>query len=145
MKGKAVDVVEVYKANRESLQNVLGLLRREGFNPITLEDAYLGAAIYGAGRATYLISIAVPRDEAAGVKSVLSKWDKARRPEVDAMTRKLAGPFILSAMIIGVLAVILLVLRLHGDAVALLAVAWIVLFAILANVERIMVKIRRSK
>ncbi len=130
----------VYRANPESLQKVLGLLRKEGFSPTTLENPGSGANLHGAGRATYLISIAVPRSEAAGAESILRKWDKARQSEVNEMTGKLAGPFILSTMIAAALAVILLLLRILGDAVALLPVAWIVLFALLANVDRIKLK-----
>jgi hypothetical protein len=51
---KAVDIVVVYKANPESLQTVLGLLRKEGFNPTTLEGPSGAAAISGCGKATYL-------------------------------------------------------------------------------------------
>jgi hypothetical protein len=139
-----VDTVVVYKANPESLQKILGLLRKEGFNPTTLDNRVSAADLHGAGRATYLISVAVPRDEAAGARSLLNRWDKARQTEVDAMERKLAGPFILSAMIVGALAVVLLALQVLGDAVALLAVAWIVLFAVLANVERITLNTRNT-
>lgn len=137
--------VVVYKANPESLEKVLGILRKEGFNPTTLENPASGATLHGAGRATYVISIAVPRSEAAGAQSILRKWDKARQSEVDEMTCRLAGPFILSTMIVAALVVILLLLRVLGDAVALLAVVWIVLFAVLANLDRIRLKAGRPK
>jgi len=140
-----MDSIVVYKANPESLQKVLGLLRKEGFNPTTLENPASGATLHGAGRATYLISVAVPRSEAAGAASVLKKWDKARHSEVSEMTGKLAGPLILSAMIVAALAVIFLLLGILGDTVALLAVIWIVLFALLANVDKITLKARGPK
>lgn len=135
-----MNAVVVYKANRESLQKVLGFLRKEGFNPTTVENPGSAESLRGAGGAGYLISIAVPRSEAAGAESVLRKWDEARKPEVDEMTGKLAGPFIFSAMIVAALAVILLLLGYLGDAVALLFVVWIVLFALLANAEKIKLK-----
>ncbi|UCE49931.1 MAG: hypothetical protein JSW47_07200 [Phycisphaerales bacterium] len=140
-----MDAVVVYKANPESLQKVLGLLRKEGFNPTTLENRVSATDLHGAGRATYLISIAVPRNEARGAASVLRKWDKARQSEVSELTGKLAGPFILSTMIIAALAVILLLLGILFDAVALLAVVWIILFALFANADKIILKARRPK
>ena len=73
-----MNAVVVYKANAESLQKVLGLLRKEGFNPTTLDNRVSATNLNGAGRATYLISVAVSRSEAAGAAAVLKKWDKAR-------------------------------------------------------------------
>ena len=140
-----MDTVVVYKANPESLQKVLGLLRKEGFNPKTLDNRVSATDLHGAGRATYLISVAVPRHEARSAASVLRKWDKAQESEVSELTGKLAGPFILSAMIIAALAVIFLLLGILFDAVAVLAVVWIVLFALLANADKVMLKARRPK
>ena len=140
-----MDVVAVYKANPESLQKVLGLLRKEGFNPTTLENPASGATLHGAGRATYLISVAVPRSEAAGAASVLRKWDKARQSEVSEMTGTLTGPLILSAMVVAVLAVILLFFGILLDAVALLPVVWILVFALAANAGKIKLKTRRCE
>ena len=131
-----MDAVIVYKANPESLQKVLGLLRKEGFSPTTLENPASGATLHGAGRATYLISVAVPRSEAAGAASVLKKWDKARQSEVSEMTGTLAGPLILSAMVVAALAIVLLLFGILLDAVALLPVVWIVVFTLLAKVVK---------
>jgi hypothetical protein len=47
-----MDSVVVYKANPESVQNVLGLLRKEGFNPATLENPSTPAILGGAGEGT---------------------------------------------------------------------------------------------
>jgi len=140
-----VNAVVVYKANPESLQKVLRLLRKEGFHATTLENPGTGATLHGAGRATYLISIAVPRSEAAAAESILRKWDKARQSEVNEMTGKLAGPFLLSVMAVGVLALVLLLLGILWDAVALLAVAWIAVFAVAANAEKIKLKVKGPK
>ena len=140
-----MDVVVVYKANPESLQKVRGLLRKEGFSPTTLENPGSGANLHGAGRATYLISIAVPRSEAADAESILRKWDKARQSEVSEMTGKLAGPFIFSVMAVGMLALVLLLTGILWDAVALLAVAWIAVFALAANAEKIKLKAKGPK
>ncbi len=126
-----MDMEVVYKANPESLQTVLGLLRKEGFNPATLEDPGLAPVRSGA---TYLISITVPRDEAAGAKSVLSKWDEARQSEAKQATGKLAGPLLFSVMVVAVLAIIFLFLGILLDAAPLLFVIWLVVFALLAKV-----------
>ncbi|HUT44852.1 MAG TPA: hypothetical protein VMX36_01155 [Sedimentisphaerales bacterium] len=100
-----MDMVVVYKANPESVQTVLGLLRKEGFNPATMENPSMPAILGGAEEGTYLISITVPREDAAGAKSVLSKWDEARQSEVQQTTGKLAGPLLFSAMVVAVLAI----------------------------------------
>ena len=131
-----MDFVVVYKANPESLQTVLGILRKEGFNPATLENPSSAAVLSGAGKATYLISITVPRDEAAGAKSVLSKWDQAQQSEVKQTTGKLAGALIFSVMVVAVLAVIFLFLGTLWDNVPLLFVIWLVVFALLAKVVK---------
>ncbi|MHC4168253.1 MAG: hypothetical protein ACYSWQ_14955 [Planctomycetota bacterium] len=140
-----MDAVVVYKTNPESLQKVLGLLRKEGFSPTTLENPASGATLHGAGRATYLISVAVPRSEAAGAASVLRKWDKARQSEVSEMTGKLGGPFILSVMVVAALAIVLLLFGVLLDAVALLPVVGILVFALAANAGKIKLKTRRCE
>ena len=140
-----MDAVVVYKSNPESLQKVLELLRKEGFSPATVENPGIEANLYGAGRASYLISITVPRSEAAGAKSVLRRWDKARQSNVNEMTGRLAGPFIFSIIVACVIALILFVSGILWDAVALVFVAWIVVFALAANADRIKLKVRRSK
>ena len=136
-----MDTVVVYKANPESLQVVLGLLRKEGFNPVTLENP--GHVVY-RGSAN-LVRIAVPRDEAPGARSVLNKWDQARQSEISKMTDKLAGPFLCSAVIVAALAIIFLFFGILLDGVPLLIVIWIVLFAIMANGEKISRKLKRHK
>jgi hypothetical protein len=128
-----MDSVVIYKANPESLQTVLGLLRKEGFNPATMENPGVAPVRTGG---TYLISITVPRDEAIGAKSVLRKWDQARQSEIEKTTRKLTGPLIFSVMVIIVLTIIFLFLGILLDAVPLLFVIWLVVFALLAKVVK---------
>jgi hypothetical protein len=125
-----MDSVVVYKANPDSLQTVLGILRKEGFNPATLENPGLAPVRTGG---TYLISITVPRDEVAGAKLVLRKWDQARQSEIEKATSKLAGPLIFSVMVIAVLIIIFLFLGILWDNVPLLFVIWLVVFALLAR------------
>ncbi len=127
-------MVVVYKTNPESVQTVLGLLRKEGFTPTTLENPSSAAVLSGAGKATYLISITVPREEAEGARSVLRKWDKARQSEAEQITGKLAGPLLFSAMVVAVLAIIFLFTGILWDNVALLFVIWLVVFALLAKI-----------
>jgi len=128
-----MDMVIVYKANPESLQTVLGLLHKEGFNPATLENPGLAPVRSGG---TYLISVTVPRDEAAGAKSVLRKWDEVRQSEIEKTTSKLAGPLLFSVMVVIVLAIIFLFLGILWDIVPLLFVIWLVVFAVLAKVVK---------
>jgi len=126
-----MEMVVVYKANPESLQTVLGLLRKEGFNPSTLENP--SSTLVRSG-GTYLISVTVPREEALGAQSVLRKWDEVRQSEVKQTTRKLAGPLLFSVMVVAVLAVIFLFMGILLDAAPLLFVIWLVVFALLAKV-----------
>lgn len=126
----------VYKANPESVQTVLGVLRKEGFNPTTLENPSSAAVLSGAGKATYLISIAVPRGEAEGAKSILRKWDKARQSEAEQITKKLTGPLLFSAIVIALPAIIFLFMGILWDNVSLLFVIWLVIFALLAKVVK---------
>jgi hypothetical protein len=126
-----MDMIVVYKANPESLQAVLGLLRKEGFNPATLENPGLAPVRTGG---TYLISVTVPRDEVAGAKSVLRKWDQTQHSEIEKTTKKLAGPLLLSTFAVAVLTIIFLFLGILLDNVPLLFVIWLVIFALLAKV-----------
>ena len=128
-----MDNVVVYKTNPESLQPVLGLLRKEGFNPATLENPSSAEVLSGAGKATYLISVTVPREEAAGATSVLRKWDKARQSEVKETIGKLAGPLIFSVMVVAALTIIFLFLGILWDNVPLLFVIWLLVFTLLAK------------
>jgi len=61
------------------------------------------------------------------------------------LTGKLAGPLILSTTIVAILALIFLLLGVLGETVAVLAVAWIILFALLANADKILPKVRGPK
>jgi hypothetical protein len=128
-----MDTVIVYKVHPDSVQTVIGLLRKEGFNPATRENP--GSAPVRSG-GTYLISVTVPRDEAEGAKSVLRKWDQTQQSEVEQITRKLAGPLLFSAMVIAVLTIIFLFLGILWNNVPLLFVIWLVVFALLANVVK---------
>jgi len=139
-----MESVVVYKANPESLQAVLGLLRKEGFNPTTLENPSSADVLSGAGKAAYLISVTVPAEEAPGASSVLRKWDQDRLSEVNRMTVKLAGPFLLSIIIVAVLALVFLLAGILTDAAAFLFVIWIIVFALAANAEKLMRKVRKS-
>lgn len=137
-----MDNVIVYKTNEESLQVVLGLLRKEGFNPTTREDPVI---IPYRGRTNHVIHIAVPRDEVPGAASVLRKWDEAQMSKVNSAIQKLAGPFLCSAMIASVMAVILLFLGVLLEVAALLFLVWLVVFALLANVEKIVQKLEKRR
>jgi len=138
-----VETVVVYKANPESIQAILGLLRKEGFNPNTLENPSSTDVLSGAGKAAYLISVIVPADEAPGARSVLRKWDEEHQSEVNKMTVKLAGPFLLSTIVIAVLALIFLLAGVLTDAVAFLFVIWLIVFALAANAEKLIRKVRK--
>ena len=52
-----MNMVVVYKANPESVQTVLGLLRKKGFNATTQENPSTAAVLSGAGHAKPLVFI----------------------------------------------------------------------------------------
>ena len=132
-----MDSVVVYKANPESLQVVLGFLRKEGFNPTTLEDPSAGAVLSGAGVATYLISVVVPRDEAPGAKCALQNCDLALLCEIKQSSGVLTGAFLFSVEVVIVLAMIFLLFGILMEAAPLLFVVGLVVFVLLASVARI--------
>ena len=141
-KSLSMDIVVVYKANPESVQVVLGLLRKEGFNPTTLEDP---AMVPFRGASRHVVRVAVPREQAPGAASVLREWDHAQQSQISKTTNKLAGPFLCSAVIVAALAIVFLFFGILLDGVPLLFVIWIVLFALMANGERICRKLKRRK
>ena len=137
-----MDTVVVYKANTESLPIVLGLLRKEGFSPTTLEDPTI-VPYRGAHR--HVVHVAVPREQAPGAASVLRKWDEAQESDIKEKTGALAGPLLFSTMVTIGLAFVFLFFGILLEAVALLFVLWLVVFALAANAERIIQRIKQHK
>lgn len=91
-----MDNLVVYKANIESLDTVLGLLRKEGFSPTTLENP---AIVPYRGASYHVVHVAVPRDQAPGAASVLRRWDEAQQSAIKEKTQVLAGPLLFSTMV----------------------------------------------
>ena len=137
-----MDTVVVYKANTESLPIVLGLLRKEGFDPTTLEDP---AIVPYRGASNHVVRVAVPRDQAPGAASVLRRWDEARQADIKEKTQALAGPLLFATMVTIGLALVFLLLGILLEAVALLFVIWLVVFALAANAERLTKKVKRNR
>lgn len=134
-----MDRIVVYKANSESLPVVLGLLRKEGFSPTTLEDP---AMIPYRGASHHVVHVAVPRDEASGAASALRQWDEAQQSDVKKKTETLAGPLLFSTMVTIGLALIFFLFGILLETVALLFVLWLVVFAVAANAEKIIQKVK---
>ena len=137
-----MDNIVVYKANIESLDVVLGLLRKEGFSPTTLEDP---AIIPYRGTSRHVIHVSVPRDQAPGAASVLRKWDEAQESDIKEKTGALAGPLLFSTMVTIGLALIFLFFGILLEAVALLFCIWLVVFVLAANAEKITRIVKRHK
>ena len=137
-----MDRVVVYKANSESLQVVLGLMRKEGFNPTTLEDP---AIVPYRGASHHVVHVAVPRDQAPGAASVLRRWDEAQQADIKKKTDALAGPLLFSTMVTIGLALIFLLFGILLETVALLFVLWLVVFTVAANAEKITQKVKRQR
>ena len=137
-----MDTVVVYKANTESLPVVLELLRKEGFNPTTLEDP---AIVPYRGASHHVVHVAVPREQAPGASSVLRRWDAAQQSAIKEKTQTLAGPLLFSTMVTIGLALIFLLFGILLETVPLLFVIWLVVFAVAANAEKIAKKARRQR
>ncbi len=135
-----MDKVVVYKANTESLPVVLGLLRKGGFSPTTLEDP---AIVPYRGGHRHVVHVAVPREQAPGAASVLRKWDEAQETDIKEKTGVLAGPLLFSTMVTIGLALVFLFFGILLEAVALLFVLWLVVFAVAANAEKITKIVKR--
>ena len=136
-----MDTVVIYKANIDSAEQIIQLLRKEGFNPTIFEDPgsiapYTGRA-YHYVRGTCLMSIAVPREEARAAASVLHNWDIAKESKVREITNSLRKSFLYATAITAVLAIIFLFLGILSNASPLLFLAWLVLFALIANADRL--------
>ena len=129
-----MDNVVVYKANTESLEIVLGLLRKEGFNPTTLEDP---AIVPYRGGNRHIVHVVVPSEEAPGAASVLRKWDEVQQADIKEKTQALVGPLIFATMVTIGLALVFLLFGILLEAVALLFVIWLVVFVLAANAEKI--------
>ena len=138
-----MDTVVVYKANVDSVQRVLSLLRREGFHPAALENPDPVTTHYS--RATYLISIAVPREEAPGATSVLRRWEESRQTYVREVTGKLYRSLAYSTAATAILALIFLLFDFLSDGAPLLFVVWLVIFGLLANSQHIINKFKRRR
>jgi hypothetical protein len=136
-----MDRVVVYKANTESLDIVLGLLRKEGFNPTTLEDP---AIVPYRGASHHVVHVAVPRDQARGAESLLRKWDETQQSDIKKKTQVLAGPLIFSTMVTIGLALVFLFFGILLETIALLFVLWLVVFALAANAEKLQQRLKKS-
>jgi hypothetical protein len=135
-----MDRIVVYKANTESLEIVLGLLRKEGFNPTTLEDP---AIVPYRGGNRHIVHVVVPRDEAPGAASVLQKWDETRQADIKEKTQALAGPLIFATMVTIGLAFVFLFFGILLETAALLFVLWLVIFVLAANADRLQRRLRK--
>ncbi len=121
---------------------MLKLLRKDGFNPTTLEDP---AIVPYRGASHHVVHVVVPREQAPGAASVLRKWDEAQQLDVKKKTDTLAGPLIFSTMVTIGLAIVFLFFGILLEAVALLFVLWLVVFALAANAEKITKIVKRRR
>ncbi len=78
----------VYRARPEAVPNILGLLKKEGLNPVTL-DAPDSVQRFISGF-NYLVRIAVPQDEIIRARSALTEWEKSIKPKVDKISHQLS-------------------------------------------------------
>ena len=131
-----VNQIVIYTASHQTVSQVLSLLRKEGFSPVALDQP---DAVYSyAARYTNIIRIAVPPTEASAARSVLAQWEKDGQPQVDSLARRLTIQLLYSILIVALMAIVFHFLgQLTPTGVALLFVLWIIVFVVIANVERI--------
>ena len=131
--------VVVYNASPQALRRVLGVLRKEGFSPVVLDQP--DATIAYASGYTNLIRVAVPSTEAPAARSVLARWEQEDQPQVEGLARRLTTQLLYSILIVAFMGAIFYFLgQLTSGSVALLFVLWIIVFVVIANVERIIRK-----
>ena len=136
-----MELVVVYKANPDSVSQVMRLLRENGFNPVVLENP-ASTTLY-VSKGTYAIHISVPRDEVRGAKSVLRKWEESLRPGIDNLTKKLGTQLFYSVLVVILIATIFYLSGIFSeDTIPLLLLIWFVSFAIIANAEKIWKKLQ---
>ena len=131
-----MSLVVVYKAQPESVSRVIGLLRKEGLNPVTM-DHPSAVSLYTA-KGTLRIRIAVPRDEVKSARWVLTKWEKSREPEVRNITGELRTQVLYSVLVTGGAALVFAAVgMLRFDTVPWLLLVWFGAFVLVANIKRI--------
>jgi len=131
----------VYKAQPESVSRVVSVLRKEGLNPVVMDNP--SAVSLYAAKGTLRIRIAVPREEVKSARSVLRKWEDSREPKVRHMTGELRTQLFYSLLVTAGAAAgfaALGILRL--DTLGWLVPVWFASFVLVANIKRIS---RKSK
>ena len=78
--------VIVYKARPEAALIILGILREEDLNPVALDNTDVTQQYYSGF--TYLVRIAVPKDEAGKARSILTQWEKQEKTTVNRLSRQ---------------------------------------------------------
>ena len=130
------DLVVVYKTNYQAAQQVLKLLRKEGFNPIALEKP--DSIALHVAKNTYLTSIAVPRDQSRGAQSVLRNWEKEAEQNEKKITNTLATQFFTSILITAIISAIAILLKIiTWENYALIFIIWLITILIIANKDKI--------
>lgn len=134
-----MDLRVIYKARPQTISRIVGLLRDEGFSPTVLDHPDITYAY--ASKGTHLIRIAVPPTEVPGARSCLTRWEKNNQPSVDKLSSKLATQFVYSILITALFGAILFGLGYPpGSFLPWLFLAWIPVFIVTANVQRILKK-----
>jgi hypothetical protein len=135
-----VDLVVVYKANPDLVSQVMRLLRENGFNPFALENP--SSIALHASKGTYVIHIAVPREEVRGARSVLRKWEESLGPGVEKLTKKLGTQLFFSVLVVILISIIFYLSGIFSEyAVPLLFFIWLISFAVIANAGKILKKL----
>ena len=77
-----MDLAVIMQTEPELFEDVLKYLRGEGFNPVALSNPVSGERYYPGShpysKTRPVVYITVPRDERAGVKMHLRKWQAAK-------------------------------------------------------------------
>lgn len=129
----------IYKARPQAVSRVVGLLRKEGFNPTVLDHP--DATYTYASKWTNLVRIAVPPTEVEGARSVLAAWENSIRPSVDSLANSLFVQLVYSLLITLVIGAILFALDYPARKfLPWLFLVWILILIVVANLPRIFKK-----
>ncbi|MHC4270863.1 MAG: hypothetical protein ACYST2_00960 [Planctomycetota bacterium] len=139
-----MDFEVVYKPNPDEAQKILDFLREKGFHPVRLYDGdpKLRYLVYSG----LTVNIAVPKDEAHNAKYFLVRWEEARQKQVAKLIPTLKGQFFLAFLItIVVMGLWWFFVDFTMESVVLLFGVWIISFIVIANAEKLMMKLRSIK
>lgn len=130
-----MNMVTVYKTTPDHVAVIINLLKRNGLNPVSLDNP--DPTLLYASKGTVRVRIAVPKDQAGQARKVLTDWERSAKTSVGAITQSLRMQFLLSILITAFFAGIFILTKTIEDLFVHLLFIWFVSFVLIANLDRI--------